>query len=104
MAMFNPPRPGELIRETIDGVAEETGKKLTVEEVVRGLGTTRNTLSAIINGKQSVTPEMALRLAAGFSNTTPEFWLRVQDNYDLFLAKNRVDTKNVRVFWKAAVL
>src|SRR5271165_5527659 len=104
MAMFNPPRPGELIRETIDGVSEETGKKLTVEEVVRGLGTTRNTLSAIINGKQSVTPEMALRLAAGFSNTTPEFWLRVQDNYDLFLAKNRVDTKNVRVFWKAAVL
>jgi|SRR6185312_15929239 len=104
MAMFNPAHPGELIRETIDGIAEETGTRLTVEEVARGLGTTRKTLSAIINGKQSVTPEMALRLAASFNNTTPEFWLRVQDNYDLFLAKKRVDTKNVRVFWKAAVL
>jgi len=104
MAMFNPAHPGELIRETIDGIAEETGTRLTVEEVARGLATTRKTLSAIINGKQSVTPEMALRLAASFNNTTPEFWLRVQDNYDLFLAKKRVDTKNVRVFWKAAVL
>ena len=103
MAMFNPAHPGELIRETIDGIAEETGKRLKVEEVARGLGTTRKTLSAIINGKQSVTPEMALRLAASFNNTTPEFWLGVQDNYDLFLAKKRVDTKNVRVFWKAAV-
>jgi len=104
MAMFNPAHPGELIRETIDGIAEETGTRLTVEEVARGLGTTRKTLSAIINGKQSVTPEMALRLAASFNNTTPEFWLRIQDNYDLFFAKKRVDTKNVRVFWKVAVL
>jgi antitoxin HigA-1 len=50
--MFNPAHPGELIKETIDGIAEETGKKLTIEEVVTGLGTTRKTLSAIINGKQ----------------------------------------------------
>jgi len=104
MAMFNPAHPGELIRETIDGIATETGKRLTVSAIAQGLGTTRKTLSAIINGKQSVTPEMALRLAAAFSNTSPEFWLRVQDNYDLFLAKNKVDTKNVRVFWKVAVL
>jgi antitoxin HigA-1 len=102
--MFNPAHPGELIRETIDGIAEETGKKLTVGEVAQGLGTTRKTLSAIINGKQGVTPEMALKLAAAFGNTTPEFWLQVQDNYDLFLAKRNVDTKNIRIFWKAAVL
>jgi addiction module HigA family antidote len=104
MAMFNPAHPGELIRETIDGIAEETGKKLTVEEVAKGLETTRKTLSAIINCKQSVTPEMALKLSAAFSNTTPEFWLHVQDSYDLFRAKSKVDTKNVRVFWKATVL
>ena len=75
--MFNPADPGELIRETIDGIAEETGKKLTVEEVAKGLETTRKTLSAIINCKQSVTPEMDLKLSAAFSNTTPEFWLQV---------------------------
>lgn len=104
MAMFNPAHPGELIKETIDGIVEETGKKLSIEEVANGLGTTRKTLSAIINGKQSVTPEMAIKLATGFSNTTPEFWLQVQDNYNLFLAKKKVDTNNIRVFWKAAVI
>lgn len=102
--MFNPAHPGELIRETIDGITEETGKKLSIEEVAIGLGTTRKTLSAIINGKQAVTPEMAIKLATGFNNTTPEFWLRVQDNFNLFLARKKVDTKKIKVFWKAAVL
>lgn len=98
--MFNPAHPGELIRETIDGISD----KLSVEEVATGLGTTRKTLSAIINGKQSVTPEMAIKLAAGFNNTTPEFWLQVQANYNLFKARKKVNTKSIRVFWKAAVL
>jgi len=102
--MFNPVHPGELIRETIDGITEETGKKLSIEEVAISLGTTRKTLSAIINGKQAVTPEMAIKLATGFSNTTPEFWLRVQDNYDLFLARKKVDTKKIKVLWKVTVL
>ena len=104
MAMFNPAHPGELIRETIDGITEETGEKLTIEEVAAGLGTTRKTLSAIINGKQAVTPEMAIKLATGFGHTTPEFWLRVQDNFNLFLARKKVNTKKIKVFWKAAVL
>ncbi len=58
MAMYNPAHPGELIRETLEGLREETGQKLTIEEVAKGLTTTRKTLSAIINCKQRVTPEM----------------------------------------------
>ncbi|MCY1529385.1 Antitoxin HigA [compost metagenome] len=104
MGMFNPAHPGELIRETINGIAEETGKRLTIEEVANSLGTTRKTLSAIINGKQSVTPEMAIRLSTAFSNTTPEFWLLIQDNYDLFKAKSKVNTKSIKILWKAAAL
>lgn len=104
MAMFNPAHPGELIRETIDGIIEETGVKFTVEQVANGLGTTRKTLSAILNGKQSVTPEMAIKLSAAFKNTTAEFWLQVQDNYDLFHARKKIDTKHITVFLKAAVL
>jgi addiction module HigA family antidote len=100
MALFDPAHPGELIRETIEGLREETGQKLTVQEVADGLGTTRKTLSAIINGRQSVTPEMAIRLATAFANTTPEFWLTVQENYDLAQARRKVDISNVRVFWK----
>ena len=104
MAMFNPAHPGELIRETMEGIIEETGNKLSIGQVANGLGTTRKTLSAIINGKQSITPEMAIKLSTGFANTTAEFWLQVQDNYNLFIARKKVDTKNIQVFWKAAVL
>lgn len=102
MALFDPAHPGELIRETIEGLREETGQKLTVQEVADGLGTTRKTLSAIINCKQSITPEMAIRLAAAFANTTPEFWLTVQENYDLAQARSKVDTSKVRVFGRPA--
>jgi addiction module HigA family antidote len=99
MTMFDPAHPGELIRETIEGLREETGKSLTIEEVAKGLTTTRKTLSAIINGKQSITPEMALKLAKAF-NTSPEFWLHAQENYDLSLARKKTDIKSVRVFWR----
>ena len=102
MQMFDPAHPGELIRETLEGLREETGKKLTVEQVAAGLGITRKTLSAIINGKQGVSPEMALRLSAAF-NTTPEFWLHVQENYDLAQARKKVDVKQVKVFWHPQV-
>lgn len=100
MTLFDPAHPGELIRETLDGIREETGQKLTVAEAADGLGTTRKTLSAIINGKQSVTPEMAIRLGAAFANTTPEFWLSVQEHYDLAQARKKVDTSSIRTFWR----
>jgi len=97
--MFNPSHPGDLVRENIEGLREETGAKLTLEEVAEALGTTRKTLSAILNRRQSVTPEMALRLAAAFQNSTAEFWLTVQERYDLAQARQKVSTGNVRVLW-----
>jgi antitoxin HigA-1 len=97
--MFNPPHPGEFIKETIDALRDE-GQHLTIEEVAKGLGTTRKNLSLIINKRQGVSPEMALRLAAGFRNTTPEFWLQAQEHYDLAAASKVVKTDNVRVFWQ----
>ncbi len=68
--MFAPAHPGELIKETIDGIREETGDKLTLEEVANGLEVSRKAFSAIINQKQGVSPEMALKLARAF-NTSP---------------------------------
>ncbi|RDC62267.1 helix-turn-helix transcriptional regulator [Adhaeribacter pallidiroseus] len=73
MPMFASSHPGELIKETITGLREETGQKLTIEEVATGLDTTRKTLSAIINGKQGITPVMAIQLATAFANTSPKF-------------------------------
>jgi addiction module HigA family antidote len=97
--LFDPPHPGEFIRETLDGLREE-GHDFTIAEIARGLGTTRKTLSQLINKKQRVSPEMALRLAAAFKNTTAEFWLQAQEHYDLALARKTVSTANVRVFWQ----
>lgn len=100
MPMFDPAHPGEVIRDTIEGLTEEHGHKYTIAEIATGLGTSRKNLSLLINCKQSVSPEMAIRLAAAFQNTTPEFWLRLQENYDLAQARRRVSTEHVRVFWK----
>lgn len=102
MAMHTPAHPGELIKETIEGIREETGEKLTIEEVAKGLEVSRKTLSAIINEKQGISSEMALKLAKAF-NTSPDFWIRAQENYDLAKARQKVNIDNVRVFWRKAV-
>jgi len=56
-------------------------------------------IPSLLYGKQSITPEMALKLAKAF-NTSPEFWLHAQENYDLALARKKTDIKSIRVFWK----
>jgi addiction module HigA family antidote len=99
---FDPPHPGEFILETIEGLREE-GQHLTIEEVAKGLGTSRKNLSLIIHKRQGISPEMALRLAAAFRNTTAEFWLQAQEHYDLAAARKVVKTDNVRVFWEPKV-
>ncbi|WKN40808.1 HigA family addiction module antitoxin [Tunicatimonas pelagia] len=103
MAMFNPAHPGELIRETIEGIREETGEKLPIREVAEGLGVSQKTLDAILNGRQSVTPIMALRLEKAFPNTDAMFWLRAQENYDLAQARQAFEPKGIRQFWQPTV-
>lgn len=80
--MFNPSHPGDLIRESIDGLREETGQPLSLADVAERLGTTPGTLAAILDRHQPVTPALAPRLAALVPNTTAAFWLTVQERYD----------------------
>lgn len=100
MALFDPAHPGELIRETLDVIYEETGKRLTAEQVANALGVTRKTLSAIINGKSAISPEMAIRLGTASPNTTPKFWLAVQEDYNLAQARKRIDISTIKVIWQ----
>lgn len=51
------------------------------------LGVSRKTLSKIINERGSITPDMALRLSRAF-DTTPDLWMNLQKNYDLWQAEN----------------
>ena len=57
---------------------------LTISKLAAILGVSRKTVSSIVNERKSVTPEMALRLSQAFPNTTPESWLSLQRNYDLW--------------------
>lgn len=97
MNMYNPAHPGEIIKDIIKGLREETNRPYPLEEVAKALDTTRKTLSAILNCRQSITVEMALKLGKAF-NTTPDLWLSLQQQYDL--AQTKIDIKKVKTLWK----
>jgi antitoxin HigA-1 len=59
---------------------------ISIQDMAAILGVARKTLSKIINGRGAVTPDMALRLARAF-DTTPDLWLTLQKNYDLWHAE-----------------
>ena len=63
---------------------------MTVSGLAVVLGVSRKTLSEIVNEHASITPDMALRLSKAFK-TTPELWLNMQRNYDLWQASHKSD-------------
>ncbi len=75
--MYNPPHPGEVLR---DGVFTGTG--ITVTAFARRIGVTRVTLTNMLNGKNGVSADMAVRLAAALGGSA-ESWLHLQAQYDL---------------------
>jgi addiction module HigA family antidote len=81
MTMHNPPHPGEVMREYLG--------EMTVSAAAEHLGVGRVTLSRVLNGKAAVSPEMAVRLAAAFGTSSPEVWLRMQAQYDLWQIRKR---------------
>lgn len=76
MRMHNPPHPGEVIREYLGDISVSTAAE--------HLGVGRVTLSRVLNGKAAVSPEMAVRLAGAFGTSSPEVWLGMQAQYDLW--------------------
>ena len=60
---------------------------ISIKDMASALGVSRKTLSKIINERGSITPDMALRLSRAF-DTTPDLWLNLQKNYDLWQAEN----------------
>lgn len=89
MLMFNPPHPGEVIKELC---LEPLG--ISVTAAAKGLGVSRKTLSALLNGRAGVSPEMAIRLSIAF-DTSAESWLIQQSQYDLWQAEKHRDDLQV---------
>lgn len=94
MKMHNPPHPGEVLKEfCIEPL------NLTVTEAAEALGVSRKTLSAILNCRAGISPEMAIRLGKAFG-TSPESWLNQQMQYDLWQAEHTfgdIDVKRLSV-------
>ena len=89
MKMHNPPHPGEVLKTLcLDPL------NLSVTHAAQALGVSRKTLSAIVNGRAGISPEMAVRLSIAF-NTTAESWLNQQLQYDLWHAEK--ERKHLRV-------
>ncbi|MFZ0544050.1 MAG: HigA family addiction module antitoxin [Candidatus Promineifilaceae bacterium] len=89
MQMYNPPHPGEVLKELC---LEPLG--ISIARAARALGVSRKTLSAIVNGRAGISPDMALRLSIAF-NTTAESWLNQQTQYDLWLARQNQESMKV---------
>ncbi|MCP4122920.1 MAG: HigA family addiction module antidote protein [Bacteroidetes bacterium] len=83
-----PPHPGELIFRTYIEPFEE----ITGNNVADRLGVARSTFNRLINGVSDVSPEMAVRLSSVLGGTA-ESWLTLQESYDLWEARQAVDTK-----------
>lgn len=97
MTMHNPPHPGEFIREIYLEPFEISGRQLAAK-----LGVSASTLNRILNGNSGISSEMALRLSKSLGRS-PESWLTMQDNYNLWQARQTVNLDAVeKIEFRAA--
>jgi addiction module HigA family antidote len=89
MNMHNPPHPGEFIEATY-----MQPFKVSCRFLASHLGVAPSTFNRVVKGDSAVSPEMALRLSKVLGRT-PESWLNLQHNYDLWKAKKSLNLKNV---------
>lgn len=87
----NPPHPGEILHEfylePLDISVTQAAQKLVIS---------RPRLSDIINGKAGISPMMALKLSRAF-NTTPYYWMNMQNSYDLWQAASKASKEVSKV-------
>lgn len=89
MQMYNPPHPGELIK---DAYINELG--ISEREIAKKLHVAPSTFNRIIQCKSAISPEMALRLSKALGKS-PEFWLGLQHKYDLWIARQKINLDEV---------
>ena len=90
MAMHNPPHPGEFITEVYLEPNNLSGRELAEK-----LDVSASTLNRILKGTSGISPAMALRLSKALGRS-PESWLALQYNYDLWQARQHVKLERVR--------
>lgn len=79
-----PSHPGTVLRELF-----MNERNLTITALAKGLGMTRANVSAVVNGRAGISPEMAVKLSAAFDNSAT-FWTNLQTNYELWHAERKI--------------
>ncbi|SPZ52774.1 Uncharacterized HTH-type transcriptional regulator YddM [Serratia quinivorans] len=87
--MFNPPHPGELIKETMETL------NLSARGLAKALDVAPSTVQRLITGKSDISPEMAIRLSIVIGSSE-RVWMGMQDAYDLWHARRSIDVSKLR--------
>lgn len=91
--MFNPPHPGEILKELyIEPLS------ISITEFALRIGVRRATASDLINRKSALTPKMAIKLAKAFK-TSPDMWLGLQMQFDLWSEEQKYTPNDVQVMY-----
>lgn len=91
--MHKPPHPGEFILFTY---IEPLG--ISLRKAAVKLGVSPSAFTRLINGKAAISPVMAMRLSKGLGRT-PESWLQMQANYDLWEARKTINLDSVSTIY-----
>lgn len=95
MVMYNPPHPGEFIRETyIIPLA------ISLRSAAEKLDVSPSTFSRLVNGDADISPVMALKLSKAFGRS-PESWMLMQAEHELWNARREVDLKRVSIIYSS---
>jgi addiction module HigA family antidote len=86
--MANPPHPGEIVADVMESL------NIGIRELARALNVAPSTIQRLVSGQTSMTPEMAVKLAAVIGST-PEMWLRIQNDYSLERAEKEIDVSHL---------
>ena len=89
MRMYNPPHPGEILKEALENIP------MTVSEFAAHIGVSRVTLSRVLNGRAAITPEMSIRISQAFGQPSSDIWFRMQNTHDFWLV-SQAKRKKVR--------
>ena len=90
--MKNPAHPGGFVKSEVIEALE-----LSVTDAARALGVTRAALSAVLNERARLSPEMALRIEKAFG-VSMDTLMRMQNSYDIAQARMRADEIEVALF------
>jgi addiction module HigA family antidote len=90
MEMYNPPHPGQIIKDALPEIP------MTVTQFAKHIGVSRVTLSRVINERAGITPDMSIKLSEAFGQKSPDLWFRMQNKYDFWQAAHAKKRKKVK--------